>query len=205
MADGKYAKYVFSGLKPMEESQGTTVPISKAAGIHNMFIWDVWSHKFQESKIWVEANLIQGAGVFLGQNQPLVSAVAGQTGMGFCNEVGQELIRLGCHAHTADEVFFLFGTDPDKLGQLGGEYEFWLGAGDQAEKYMFTENTCVYVPAGLVHNPNGATRIDDPSHPIGFFAVMLATTHMPETTSYPTDKDGNLIWPPAFVEEHGLY
>lgn len=55
--------------------------------------------------------------------------------------------------HTADEIFLFFGTDPDNPTDLGGEVEFWLGLGDDAEKYLITKPSCIYVPAGLVHAP----------------------------------------------------
>jgi mannose-6-phosphate isomerase-like protein (cupin superfamily) len=55
--------------------------------------------------------------------------------------------------HTADEIFLFFGTDPDNPTDLGGEVEFWLGLGEDAEKYIITKPSCIYVPAGLVHAP----------------------------------------------------
>jgi hypothetical protein len=206
MADGKYSQFVFKGLRPIQESQGCYVPAMPAGGQINSFIWDIWSHGFKDSKVWVECDLITSAGGFFhGNNSPMVSTVAGQTAMGEVQEAGQVLGRLGCHNHTSDEIFFFFGTNPEKPYELGGEYEFWLGEGEDAEKFIFTENTCAYVPAGVTHNPHGCLRLDDPAHPIVFMAILLDADHTKRTTTYPVDKDGNRMFPPAFVKEHGLH
>ncbi|MEM2320399.1 MAG: hypothetical protein QXS79_00720 [Candidatus Bathyarchaeia archaeon] len=55
--------------------------------------------------------------------------------------------------HTADEIFLFIGTDPENPLDLGGEVEFWLGCGEDAEKYIITKPTCIHIPAGLVHAP----------------------------------------------------
>jgi hypothetical protein len=207
MAGGEYSKYVFPGLRPIQESQGCYVPAMPAGGQINTFIWDIWSHKFPDSKIWAECDLITNAGGFFhGNNSPMVSTIAGETAMGKVDEVGQELGRLGCHNHNVDEIFFLFGTDPAAPYSLGGEYEFWLGEGENAEKFIFTENTCVYAPAGVTHNPHGCLKLDDPTHPIVFMAILLEPGHAFETTtSYPLDENGERMFPPEFVKEHGLH
>ena len=84
------------------------------------------------------------------------------------------------------------------LRVLGGEYEFYLGAGEDAERFTFTKNTCIYVPAGVYHNPHTALRVDDPSHPIAVFVVMLASHHSEEMSEYPVDEAGELVLPPGF-------
>ena len=52
-----------------------------------------------------------------------------------------------------DEINLFIGTDPQNPEDLGGEAEFWLGEGKDAEKYLITKSSCVFVPAGLVHLP----------------------------------------------------
>ncbi|MEM2104466.1 MAG: hypothetical protein QW717_06215 [Candidatus Bathyarchaeia archaeon] len=69
------------------------------------------------------------------------------------DEKGQVVSRGWPMYHTADEIFLFFGTDPDNPTDLGGEVEFWLGQGEDAEKYVFNKPTCIYVPAGLIHGP----------------------------------------------------
>ena len=47
---------------------------------------------------------------------------------------------------------------------------------------------------------------DDPTHPKVFMAILLEPEHSFEnTTSYPVGKDGNRLFPPEFVKEHGLH
>ena len=43
-------------------------------------------------------------------------------------------------------------TEPDEP-DLGGKVEFWLGEGDQAEKYIVEETTTVLIPPNTVHYP----------------------------------------------------
>ena len=52
------------------------------------------------------------------------------------------------HRHKFDECFLFLGSNPENVDDLGGEVEFWLGEGDEAEKYMLTESTAIYIPAG---------------------------------------------------------
>ena len=43
-------------------------------------------------------------------------------------------------------------TEPDEP-DLGGKVEFWLGEGDQAEKYIIDKTTTVIIPPNTVHYP----------------------------------------------------
>ena len=110
---------------------------------------------------------------------------------------GEKIFTLAPHKHIVDEVFMIIGTDPKKPGKLGGEYEFWLGAGDEAEKFVFDTNTTVYCPAGVYHNPHGVTRLDDPDHPIMVFITLLTKGHYGNTSQYPYDDKGDLVYPPG--------
>ncbi|MEM2321033.1 MAG: hypothetical protein QXS79_04030 [Candidatus Bathyarchaeia archaeon] len=71
----------------------------------------------------------------------------------FQTKEGKFIFRGWPMYHTADEIFLFFGTDPENPTDLGGEVEFWLGLGEEAEKYIITKPSCIYVPAGLVHAP----------------------------------------------------
>ena len=66
------------------------------------------------------------------------------------------------HAHEFDEVFLFIGTDAHDTLNLGGEVEFWLGEGEEAEKFMLNKASSVFVPAGVVHNPIYYRRVDRP-------------------------------------------
>jgi hypothetical protein len=77
----------------------------------------------------------------------------------------------GGHAHNFDELFLFIGTDPHDTLNLGGEVEFWLGEGKEAEKFVTTKATGEWVPAGVVHNPHYFRRVDKP-----FLMVVIALT-----------------------------
>ncbi len=64
--------------------------------------------------------------------------------------------------HTYDEWFFFVGTNPDDPAELGGELDFWLGAGEHAEKHVINKPTCIFVPAGMMHCPIDVHRVDRP-------------------------------------------
>jgi len=73
-----------------------------------------------------------------------------------------EMAKGGGHAHDFDELFLFFGTDPHDTLNLGGEVEFWLGEGDEAEKFVSTKPMGAWVPGGVVHNPVYFRRVDRP-------------------------------------------
>jgi hypothetical protein len=72
------------------------------------------------------------------------------------------------HSHDQDEYWIFVGTDPKNNKDLGGEVEFWMGEGDEAEKYVITEPSVVYVPAGVVHLPIVFKNIKRP-----FFSIPI--------------------------------
>ena len=57
------------------------------------------------------------------------------------------------HSHEFDEVFVFLGGNSEDPDDLGGEVDFWLGEGEDTEKYTFTTSTSIFVPRGLVHLP----------------------------------------------------
>ncbi len=71
--------------------------------------------------------------------------------------------------HTYDKWFFFVGTNPDDPNDLGGELEFWLGAGEHAEMQIINKPTCIFVPAGMMHTPIDVTRLDRP-----FYEFVIA-------------------------------
>jgi hypothetical protein len=197
MANRKYSKYVFSDFDTVEKKMGYTFPHFE--GKMHTFVWDKFWHKAEFSKIWGEMDLHYNVGAKHGLGAEGISLVTGDTVFGNTKE-GDVLFQLGVHKHTADEIFFVFGTDPTRPGKLGGEYEFYLGAGEDAERYTFDTNTIIYVPAGVFHNPNGLVSIDDPSHPIAQVMVLLAPGHFGNISEYAEDENGNRIYPPGLEE-----
>ena len=74
--------------------------------------------------------------------------------------------RVGVQAHTHDfdETMGFFGTDPEDQQDLGGEIEIWL----EDEKFVFTTNFIIHVPAGMKHCPVVMRRVDKPIFHFGF-------------------------------------
>ena len=56
--------------------------------------------------------------------------------------------------HPWKESFVFLGTDPHNPDDLGGEHEFWIGEGDEAQKILVTKTTIIVVPENVAHNPN---------------------------------------------------
>ena len=102
------------------------------------------------------------------------------------------------HRHPVDEAFFFFGTNPKDPRSLQGEIEFWLGLGEDAEKFTFTKNTCIYVPAGLGHLPTRATRVDNPAQPIVMLVIHTASNWDIEEA---IDDKGEPVYPPGWIIE----
>ena len=99
-----------------------------------------------------------GDKIFPGANVqvPLQMICEGDCGWGLGlkleNPPGNVIMDLP-HTHDCDEIWLFFGTNPKDNKDLGGEIEFWMGEGDEAEKYTITEPSAVYVPAGVAHCP----------------------------------------------------
>ena len=88
--------------------------------------------------------------------------------------------------HTEDEIFVFAGTNPDDLTDLGGEVEFWLGAGEEAEKLTITKSSFVWIPKGLVHCPIVYRRVDRPFLQIVIYANPTLEKHHID------------LWPPEY-------
>ncbi|MGD9142770.1 MAG: hypothetical protein PVG61_02870 [Dehalococcoidia bacterium] len=114
------------------------------------------------AKIWVEIFHVYaaGAGVGIPSLEPYI----------FTGGITSDT-EGGGHAHDFDELFLFIGLDPHDTLNLGGEVEFWLGEGDEAEKFVTTKATAEWVPAGVIHNPHYFRRVDRP-----FLMVVIAMT-----------------------------
>lgn len=71
------------------------------------------------------------------------------------------------HHQAYDEVFLYLPTHPHDILNLGGEMVAYLGD----EEYSFCEPTAIYVPGGVLHNPNYFKRVDRP-----YYMLVLALT-----------------------------
>lgn len=196
--EGKYSKYVFPNFNTVEKNMGYTFP--SFHGKMETYVWDKYWHNADFCKIWGEMDLHYNVGAMHGLGAQGVSLITGETALGETKE-GDVLFELGVHKHTEDEIFFIFGTDPKNPGKLGGEYEFYLGAGEDAERYTFDTNTVVYVPAGVYHNPNGLVSLDSSEHPVAQVMVLLAPGHFGCISEYAEDENGNRVFPPGRVPQ----
>jgi hypothetical protein len=68
----------------------------------------------------------------------------------------------GAHSHPFDEIVLLIGSNPKNLRDLGGEVEWYMGEGEQREKFILTSTTMIFVPRGVVHAPLRYNRVDRP-------------------------------------------
>jgi len=198
MADGKYSKYVFSGFDTVDKKMGYGFPSFE--GKIQSYVFDPFWHKSNFVKLWGEVNLHHEVGAMHGLGAKGFATKTGETPFGSVKE-GDLLFRLGVHKHTEDEMFYIFGTNPKNPGKLGGVFEFYLGAGEDSERYEFDTNTVVYVPAGVFHNPNGLVSIEDPNHPIAQVMVLCVPGHFGDISAYAEDENGNRIYPPGRVEQ----
>jgi len=64
------------------------------------------------------------------------------------------------HAHDADEIFFIFGSNPQNYYDFDAEIEISLG--EEGEKHIINSTSIVYIPKGLVHAPIVIKRVNKP-------------------------------------------
>ena len=78
-------------------------------------------------------------------------------------EVPQPPDLLGAHEHPFDEIVLLIGSNPSDLSDFGGsEVEWFMGEGEDAERFLIDSTCAVFVPKGLVHGPMNFPRIVRP-------------------------------------------
>lgn len=64
------------------------------------------------------------------------------------------------HVHDADELFFIFGGNPQNFYDFDAEIEIYLG--EEREKHIINTTSIVYIPKGLLHAPIAITRVGKP-------------------------------------------
>lgn len=74
------------------------------------------------------------------------------------------------HVHDWDEIFGLYGSDPDNPNELNGEIELWI----DGEQHLITRSCLIFVPKGVKHCPLKINRIDKP---ILFFTTGPSGTY----------------------------
>ena len=178
---GKYAKYV-NDLRLWTELVRPSYR-GKMADFSLIFDQKV----FPEAKIWIENFHVYapGAGVMIPGEIPMMIE-------------GKEVDPgTGQHAHPHfDELFLFFGSNPHDNLALGGEVEFWLGEGEDAQKFIADRPTAEWVPRDVAHNPHYFTRVHRPEWPIIEMAIAITSTY-----SLDPGAVRNVSWPPAFSFE----
>ena len=64
------------------------------------------------------------------------------------------------HAHDGDEIFFIFGGNPQNYYDFDAEIEVHFG--EEGEKHIVDSTSIIYMPKGLVHGPIAITRVNKP-------------------------------------------
>ena len=178
---GKYAKYV-NELRLWTELVRPSYR-GKMADFSLIFDRKV----FPEAKIWVENFHIYapGAGVMIPGEIPMLM------------ENKPVPPGTGQHAHPGfDELFLFFGSNPHDNLALGGEVEFWLGEGEDAQKFIARRPTAEWVPRNVAHNPHYFSRVNRAEWPMIEMAIALTPTY-----SLGPDGARDIDWPPAFSLE----
>ena len=79
------------------------------------------------------------------------------------------------HAHDFDQFLIFVGGDLTNMPDLGGVVELTLSQdGKKLEKFVITEATTVYVPAGLYHCPLNFKKVNNPEKPILFHDLFFS-------------------------------
>jgi hypothetical protein len=64
------------------------------------------------------------------------------------------------HAHDADEIFFIFGSDPQNYYDFDAEIEIHFG--EEGEKHIVDCTSIIFMPKGLIHGPIAITKVNKP-------------------------------------------
>jgi hypothetical protein len=64
------------------------------------------------------------------------------------------------HAHDVNELFFIFGGNPQNYFEFGAEIEIMMGA--EQERHIVNKTTIIYIPKGVIHCPITTLKVDKP-------------------------------------------
>lgn len=78
--------------------------------------------------------------------------------------------------HHFTETYIFCPKDPNEP-DLGAEVEFWVGEGDDAEKYNITQKTVITIPPNIYHFPMVVRKLVKPFY-------MITVSEIPVWTSY---------------------
>ena len=64
------------------------------------------------------------------------------------------------HSHDSDEIFFIFGSNPQNYYDFDAEIEIHFG--EEGEKHIIDSTCIIYIPKGLLHAPIAITKVNKP-------------------------------------------
>ena len=143
MADSKYGNHIITELSPNIKVPAYRRPPTDVPG------------DYRRTILWLDDSIAKGAFY--------VECVWSWPRPNVADNTKSKL-----HTHPFDEVFGIFGMDPQDPHDLGGEAEVVL----EGEKHLVDKSCLVFVPKGMEHSV-GYTRVDRPN-----FHVNIGTTSM---------------------------
>jgi quercetin dioxygenase-like cupin family protein len=159
-AEGKYAKYIFYDVKPLDLPPETMAKIQEEQKKEQSMV-DAYHLLNLDTTRTEGAPYLDFVWLFKG------------TAKGYAEKE---------HVHDFDEFLgFVGSSGRENPRDLGGEIEVWLGG----EKYAITKSCLIYVPKGVRHCPVRFTRIDTP---VLFFTGGMATSYSRTATEFKSDK-----------------
>ncbi|MBN2321329.1 MAG: hypothetical protein JXR49_19775 [Acidobacteria bacterium] len=75
-------------------------------------------------------------------------------------EMATKTLGHGPHTHPVPEVLVALGSDPDNPGDLGAEFELYMG--EEMEKHIINKSTLIYIPENTVHCPFTIHKVTRP-------------------------------------------
>lgn len=159
-APGKYGKYIFQDVKPLD------IPPDVLAKIKE-------EQKVQQSM--VPSTHLLNLDTTRTEGAPYLDFhwLWPGTAKGYAEQE---------HSHDFDEFIGFIGVKGQKdFRNLGAEIEVWLGG----EKYIIDKCCLIYVPKGTRHCPIRFTRIDSP---VLFFTGGMATSYSRTATEFKPDR-----------------
>jgi mannose-6-phosphate isomerase-like protein (cupin superfamily) len=154
--NGKYAKYIFQDLKPLDIPPETLAKIKQEQ---------------EEQQSMVDATHLLNLDTTRSEGAPYLDFV-------WLWEGSAKGYAEAEHTHDFDEFIGFIGVaDQDDPYDLDSEIELWLGG----EKYMITRSCLIYVPKRTRHCPIRFTRI---GKPVLFFTGGIATSYSRTATEF---------------------
>jgi len=134
MAEGKYGKYVITDPKLITELA------------HHNFT-GISGYTFPD-EVYLDKEILKDANTWLD--------------IVWIWEIPNPPDLLGAHVHPFDEIVLLIGSNPRDLRDFGSEIEWFMGKGQEAERFVIDRTCAIWVPKGLVHGPMNFLRVDKP-------------------------------------------